>query len=183
MHQYLKVYQNLDGGTVHHSDHLSCIQMFAQNVQHTSRWHIFAGIPFIAVCGDHSDRNLQANSELVCPKAVRGYVQGDCTRLSASVFKCCRANSEGKKGALLVLSRLYQPSGHLQTNISITKVHVTLKHLSVKQFLYSGHCKRTYIHGQLGHVPVSLIMPVTESFDTVAQSHFTWPRTHWDTDH
>lgn len=52
-------------------------------------------------------------------------------------------------------SWLHQLSGHLQTNISITGVHVTLKHLPGN----FSTAATTSIYGQLGHVPVSLSIP------------------------
>lgn len=100
------------------------------------------GIPFIAVCRDHLDRNLQANSELVCPKAVRGYVQGDGNSSVSFSIQMLQSKQQLKlvrKHTVDSLSprgvRVARVSRGRQINISITEVHVTLKHPPAEQFL------------------------------------------------
>lgn len=69
-----------------------CLRVRAQSMKQI-RTSLREKRHFDGVCKDHLERNLRANCERTCPRAVQGSDRGDRTRLSAPAVKRCAANN------------------------------------------------------------------------------------------
>lgn len=161
VHKYFRVYPTPKWMYTSSTD-------MAENVKHASRWHIFAGIPFIAVCRDRLDRNLQANCVLVFPQSSARI----CSRQPYLSVSFSIQMVQSKQPFTLVRTRsLSQQGAALLVSAEWSFANQYLNYWSAGHTQAPSAVSPQKIYGQLGHVPVSFSAPKdTDSSDTTGPS-------------